>query len=60
MRRRELIVTLRGYSRQLRNTQIAFCGNAVTTQQNAEKRMTIFHGIERLLPEIIEKMEQQP
>lgn len=59
MRRRELIARLKDDWREIRKTQCAWFGNATTIQANDQRRQTIFHKLEKLLPEIIEKLESQ-
>lgn len=60
MRRRELIKQLKADWREIRKTQCSWNGNAATTQANERRRLTVFHGLETLLPEIIKKLEVQP
>lgn len=60
MRHRELIKRLKADWREIRKTQVTFCGNAATTQANEQRRQIVFHGLESLLPEIIEKLEAKP
>ena len=60
MRRRELIARLKDDWREIRKTQTAWNGNARTTQANEQRRQMLHHALEALLPEIIEKLEQNP
>lgn len=60
MRKRELIAQLRFNWLELRKTQVAWCGNATTIQTNEIRRSTLFHSLETLLLEIIEKLEAKP
>lgn len=60
MRRRELIKRLKSDWREIRKTQCAWTGNAWATQENETRRATLLHGLETLLPEIIEKLDAQP
>lgn len=58
MRKRELIARLKDDWRGIRRTQTTFCGNWKTIQENERSRQEIFHGLEKLLPEIIEKLAE--
>ena len=57
MRRRELIARLKDDWREIRKSQVSWNGNAQATQVNEQQRMILHHGLEVLLPEIIEKLE---
>lgn len=57
MRKRELIAQLKFDWLELRRTQCQWFGNATTIQANEIRRATLFHSFEKLLPEIIEKLE---
>ncbi len=59
MRKRELIARLKDDWREVRRTQVAWCGNATTTQANDSRRQFLFHRLEELLPEIIDKLEDK-
>lgn len=60
MRRRELLARLKADWREIRKTQIAWNGNTTMTQSNEQRRLVLLHGLEALLPEIIEKFEAKP
>lgn len=60
MRRRELIAVLKKEWLEIRKTQTCWTGNAATTQANEKRRQLVHHDLETLLPEIIEKLENQP
>jgi hypothetical protein len=60
MRRRDLIKRLKDDHNRLRavNDSGAFSSGTVMAQHKTERRLALLHGLETLLPEIIEKMEQ--
>lgn len=60
MRKRELIARLKDDWREIRRTQTSWNGNAQATQVNEQRRQILHHGLEVLLPEIIEKLEAKP
>lgn len=58
MRRRELIKRLKTDRRSLRDTETSWFGNIATIQANDLRRQKLLHGLEAMLSEIIEKLEQ--
>jgi hypothetical protein len=62
MRRRDLIKRLKDNRKRLRSVSVSglFLPIPETTQQQkSERRLALLHGLENLLPEIIEKLEDQ-
>jgi hypothetical protein len=59
MRRRDLIKKLKDDAERLRavNGSASFSSDPAVIQAKYDKRQAILHGLETLLPEIIEKLE---
>jgi hypothetical protein len=57
MRRRELIARLKDDRRELRRASPGLFSSHPTPQQSAARRLALLHGLEDLLPEIIEKLD---
>jgi len=60
VRKRELIKRLKSDQQELNRTCNAIFSDRHLTQQRAERRLILLHALEGMLPEIIEKLEQQP
>lgn len=57
MRKRELVAKLKDDERELRRSLGVMFVSRDGRQELEQRRMMILHRIERLLPEIIEKLE---
>lgn len=57
MRKRELIAQLKADERQLRHSYTGIFSGKDSQQRDEECRLKLRHDLERLLPEIIEKLE---
>lgn len=60
MRRRDLIKRIKDDARRLQavNASAPLRSDWLTLQSKFDKRQAILHGLESLLPEIIEKLDQ--
>ena len=59
MRRRELIRRLKDDQRELQRTSSGLFTTRGLQQERSERRLVLFHALENLLPEIIEKLEAE-